>query len=75
MIKKDSAFLDHSKCGMSWGICEHETFGQGKLDGNGYWEFPCEVCARGHERLDDKPLNAYWPKEEPREDVPDNADD
>ena len=39
---------DH-ECFVSTGICDSLTFGSGKLDHNGYWEKPCEVCARAHE--------------------------
>ncbi len=46
----DTSFVredeDHSKCGASTGICERTTFGQGKLDNNGYWDRPCHFCAR-----------------------------
>jgi len=34
------------KCSRSTGIHEGLTFGHGKLDKNGYWQFPCEICAR-----------------------------
>lgn len=36
-------------CGVSTGICESLTFGQGRLSFNGYWEKPCAPCARAHE--------------------------
>ena len=32
-------------CGCSTGIHEGLTFGRGKLDEHGYWEFPCRICA------------------------------
>ena len=35
-----------SDCRMSRGICDALTFGSGKLDPHGYWEIPCEACAR-----------------------------
>jgi hypothetical protein len=35
----------HDDCGCSTGIHEGLTFGRGRLDRNGYWEFPCRVCA------------------------------
>lgn len=38
--------MDHSKCSYSTGICGSDTAGQGKLDENGYWEFPCARCLR-----------------------------
>lgn len=37
--------LDHSQCCFSTGICGNSTAGQGELDYNGYWEFPCSLCA------------------------------
>ena len=37
-------------CGVSTGICGGLTFGSGKLDDNGYWEFPCYTCAREFEK-------------------------
>jgi hypothetical protein len=36
--------LDHSKCHSSTGIDDQLTAGQGKLDFNGFWEFPCPEC-------------------------------
>jgi hypothetical protein len=32
-------------CGCSTGIHEGITFGRGRLDFNGFWEFPCRPCA------------------------------
>lgn len=34
----------NDKCSSSSGICGSMTFGSGKLDPNGYWENPCEIC-------------------------------
>ncbi len=39
------------KCGVSTGIHDGLTFGSGDLDMNGFWERPCEKCARLHEKL------------------------
>lgn len=36
---------NNPKCSTSTGIHEGLTFGWGKLDEYGYWEFPCQVCA------------------------------
>lgn len=36
--------MDHSKCSISTGIDGSLTAGQGKLDQNGYWQFPCDEC-------------------------------
>lgn len=38
-------------CHVSFGVHEGLTFGSGRLDAWGYWEHPCPVCAREHERL------------------------
>lgn len=35
---------DHTKCRFSTGIDEQLTAGQGKLDENGFWQFPCPDC-------------------------------
>jgi len=37
-------------CKVSTGICGSITFGCGDLDEHGYWEYPCEVCARAYEK-------------------------
>lgn len=34
------------ECGASTNIAEEATFGTGRLDSNGLWEFPCEICER-----------------------------
>jgi hypothetical protein len=39
-------------CCVSTGICGSLTFGRGELDGLGYWEFPCAICARYYEKED-----------------------
>ncbi|RJR10257.1 hypothetical protein C4588_03595 [Candidatus Parcubacteria bacterium] len=44
-------------CCVSTGICGRLTFGSGYLDDHGYWECPCDVCARA------------WKAENPAEDV------
>lgn len=38
------------ECCVSTGIHEGFTFGSGRLDFYGYWEIPCHICAREHER-------------------------
>ena len=35
----------NSKCRASTGIHDGMTFGSGKLDHYGYWQFPCRPCA------------------------------
>jgi hypothetical protein len=37
------------KCSVSTGINDGLTFGSGNLDFNGFWEHPCNTCARWHE--------------------------
>ncbi|KKL84752.1 hypothetical protein LCGC14_1961570 [marine sediment metagenome] len=39
----------HKDCKVSTGIHEGLTFGRGELDDNGYWEIPCDICARAGE--------------------------
>lgn len=38
------------ECKVSSTISEHMSFGSGKLDKNGFWEFPCSICARVYEQ-------------------------
>jgi hypothetical protein len=45
------------ECQISTGIHDCLTFGTGHLDGNGFWEHPCALCARAHE--------AQFPKDGP----------
>lgn len=56
----DGDCIDPENCGTSTGICEGLTFGTGKLDFNGYWEFPCWSCARKHE-VSHPEAGACWP--------------
>jgi hypothetical protein len=42
-------------CNISTGICGSKTFGSGKLDDCGYWDIPCDLCAR------------MWEKDYPRD--------
>ena len=37
-------------CKCSTGIHEGLTFGAGRLDRHGFWEFPCRECAVEHDR-------------------------
>lgn len=39
----------NGKCNVSTGIHGGLTFGRGRLDDYGYWQFPCHECARRHE--------------------------
>jgi len=36
-------------CHVSTGIHDFLTFGTGDLTDNGFWEEPCDKCARAHE--------------------------
>lgn len=38
------------ECKCSTGIHEELTFGSGKLDDFGYFQFPCAICAREWDR-------------------------
>ena len=60
------------KCKVSTGIHNGLTFGQGRLDSYGYWQFPCWECARRHERFypEDGPC---WPFKEKEKGVIDNV--
>lgn len=43
---------DEMHCSFSTGMDGSITAGRGALDGNGYWEFPCNTCAqRAEQRL------------------------
>lgn len=46
-------------CRTSTGIHEGLTFGWGRLDGYGYWEFPCAVCAREHDATKDERIKDF----------------
>lgn len=62
MSKKFERPAGH-RCGISTHIGDLLSFGTGKLDGNGFWEFPCGRCARAHEEQfpEDGPC---WPHTE-----------
>ena len=49
------------ECCASTGICGSATFGSGELDKYGYWEFPCNECARAYEAL--YPGEYAWPRQ------------
>jgi hypothetical protein len=53
---------ENPNCCASTGIHGGLTFGSGKLDTYGYWEYPCARCARAFEKLhpEDAPC---WPFE------------
>jgi hypothetical protein len=57
----DRPLFDHENCGASTTIGGETSFGQGKLDEYGFWEIPCQECAREHERKYGLPVNSCWP--------------
>ena len=46
-------------CSSSTGICGSITFGYGDLDDNGYWEFPCETCAKAFDEAEVSNYDSY----------------
>ena len=59
---KKFPFCGNRNCCASTGIHEGMTFGSGKLDDFGYWEYPCWVCAREFETLHPE-YQPCWPFE------------
>jgi hypothetical protein len=51
-------------CGISTGIHEGLTFGSGKLDQWGFWENPCDTCAREHEKNHPQDGSCWPPKKD-----------
>jgi len=47
------------ECSISSNIAEILSFGSGDLDPNGFWEFPCAICAADYKRK--HPLEDVWP--------------
>ena len=45
MARKDFG-CGREECSASTGIDESVTFGTGRLDPNGFWEFPCRACEK-----------------------------
>jgi hypothetical protein len=60
-----SKLCGNPDCGASIGIHGGVTFGSGELDGYGFWEKPCYVCARQWEAL--YPNEKAWPFEKGEE--------
>jgi len=58
----DNKKCGHIDCNISTGIHGALTFGWGELDDNGFWEFPCSVCAREFEKKHPK-YGSCWPHE------------
>lgn len=49
-------------CGVSTAIDDETlTFGSGRLTADGFWEFPCNVCARECEAADPQYKDKCWP--------------
>jgi len=59
-LEKSEKLQGHENHGMSTGIHGCLTFGWGKLDDFGYWEFPCAECAREYEKRHPKTIPC-WP--------------
>lgn len=51
---------DHSKCGLSQGIHDCITVGQGELDSHGFWQHGCPTCARRIEK-EHPDFGPVWP--------------
>ena len=51
MSEKKPKPCGNPDCSVSTGIHDGFTFGSGDLDMNGFWEHPCALCARLHEKL------------------------
>lgn len=49
----------NADCMVSTGIDGNLTFGSGNLCDYGYWDYPCEPCARAHEEK--YPEDKCWP--------------
>lgn len=58
-------FCLNPKCGASITTEGIPAFGWGKMDLDGYWEFPCEICAREWEYRN--PHKVAWPKVKSKE--------
>lgn len=58
--KRCTKVCGNPHCGISTGFHEGLTFGSGDLDFNGFWEKPCDLCARAWEKA--HPENGpCWP--------------
>lgn len=57
MVKAKIKPCGRSFCSRSTGICESLTCGYGHLDRNGYWKYPCYICARA--------IEAQYPEDGP----------
>lgn len=52
------------ECGASSGSSEESTFGSGELNDYGYWEHPCDACARAFEKAHPEYAPCWPPKDE-----------
>lgn len=46
------AFCGNSDCRCSTGVHEGLSFGSGRLDKNGFWEYPCRICSRHFQEVE-----------------------
>ncbi len=61
------AVCNNPGCSTSTGIHECLTFGYGKLNFSGFWEYPCYICAQAATERDKgtqfyKDYGPYWPE-------------
>lgn len=66
MVRTYKPVCGNPRCAVSTHIGDCLSFGSGDLDENGFWEFPCRVCAVAAERRD-RVAGAleympYWPE-------------
>lgn len=59
-MAKNKPACGNRKCSVSTGIHEGLTFGSGRLDHCGFWEFPCALCAREYEKKHPE-VGTCWP--------------
>jgi len=55
----DAFGCGNPRCCASSTIAEEPSFGSGKLDDYGFWEKPCDTCAREWEKM--HPGTTAWP--------------
>jgi len=59
LFENMSKSCKNDECSISTGIMEDLTFGSGRMTFNGFWEFPCAICARAYEVK--HPDTQCWP--------------
>jgi hypothetical protein len=55
-----SSKCGNPECNCSSTIAEQVSFGAGRLDPNGFWEFPCWTCAKEFQHT--YPHYYVWPQ-------------